>query len=186
MSAATSIRSSATWSRSASAWCASGSGKEVSAKAELAAEERVLDALVGASASPTTRESFRKRLRDGELDDKEIEIEVRDTGAGMPSFEIPGMPGASRRRHEHRRDARQGVRRPHQDAPGQRQGFARHPGQRGIRQAARQRGGDPGGDRRRSRTTASSSSTRSTRSAPARAAAAPTSAARACSATSCR
>jgi ATP-dependent HslUV protease ATP-binding subunit HslU len=69
--------------------------KEVTAKAELAAEERVLDALVGKSASPTTRESFRKRLRSSELDDKEIEIEVRDAGGGMPSFEIPGMPGAS-------------------------------------------------------------------------------------------
>jgi ATP-dependent HslUV protease ATP-binding subunit HslU len=69
--------------------------KEVSAKAELAAEERVLTALVGPAASPATRESFRKRLREGELDDKEIEIEVKDTGAGMPSFDIPGMPGAS-------------------------------------------------------------------------------------------
>jgi len=69
--------------------------KEVLAKAELAAEERVLTALVGESASPTTRESFRKRLREGELDDKEIEVEVRDTASGMPSFEIPGMPGAS-------------------------------------------------------------------------------------------
>ncbi|HZP20803.1 MAG TPA: ATP-dependent protease ATPase subunit HslU [Bauldia sp.] len=69
--------------------------KEVTAKAELAAEERALTALVGASASPATRESFRKRLRAGELDDKEIEIEVRDTGGGMPSFEVPGMPGAS-------------------------------------------------------------------------------------------
>jgi ATP-dependent HslUV protease ATP-binding subunit HslU len=69
--------------------------KEVTAKAELAAEERVLTALVGASASPATRESFRKKLRDGELDDKEIEIEVRESGGGMPSFEIPGMPGAS-------------------------------------------------------------------------------------------
>jgi len=69
--------------------------KEVLAKAELAAEERVLTALVGESASPTTRESFRKRLREGELDDKEIEIEVRDTASGMPSFEIPGVPGAS-------------------------------------------------------------------------------------------
>jgi ATP-dependent HslUV protease ATP-binding subunit HslU len=69
--------------------------KEVQAKAEMAAEERVLDALVGKSASPTTRESFRKRLRAGELDDKEIEIEVKDTGSGMPSFDIPGMPGAS-------------------------------------------------------------------------------------------
>ena len=69
--------------------------KEVSAKAELAAEERVLTALVGPAASPTTRESFRKRLRAGELDDKEIEIEVRDTTGGLPAFEIPGMPGAS-------------------------------------------------------------------------------------------
>jgi ATP-dependent HslUV protease ATP-binding subunit HslU len=69
--------------------------KEVAAKAELAAEERVLDALVGKAASPTTRESFRKRLRANELDEKEIEIELRDTGGGMPQFEIPGMPGAS-------------------------------------------------------------------------------------------
>jgi ATP-dependent HslUV protease ATP-binding subunit HslU len=69
--------------------------QEVSAKAELAAEERVLTALVGPAASPATRESFRKRLRQGELDDKEIEIEVRDAGPGVPQFEIPGMPGAS-------------------------------------------------------------------------------------------
>ena len=69
--------------------------KEVSARAELAAEERVLDALVGKSASPTTRDNFRKRLRAGELDDKEIEIELRDAGGGMPQFEIPGVPGAS-------------------------------------------------------------------------------------------
>jgi ATP-dependent HslUV protease ATP-binding subunit HslU len=69
--------------------------KEVAAKAEIAAEERVLTALVGQSASPATRESFRKKLREGLLDDKEIEIEVRDTGSGMPQFDIPGMPGAS-------------------------------------------------------------------------------------------
>ncbi len=69
--------------------------KEVSAKAELAAEERVLDALVGEHASPTTRDSFRKKLREGELAGKEIEIEVRDTAGKMPSFDIPGMPGAS-------------------------------------------------------------------------------------------
>jgi len=69
--------------------------KGVEAKAEMAAEERVLDALVGKSASPTTRESFRKKLRAGELDDKEIDIEVKDTGNGLPSFDIPGMPGAS-------------------------------------------------------------------------------------------
>src|SRR6476661_7332375 len=59
--------------------------KEVSAKAEMAAEERVLTALVGPAASPATRESFRKRLRAGELNDKEIEIEVKDTSGGMPS-----------------------------------------------------------------------------------------------------
>ena len=68
---------------------------EVQAKAHLGAEERVLDALVGATASPATRDSFRKKLRDGQLDDKEIEIEVADTGAGMPGFDLPGMPGAT-------------------------------------------------------------------------------------------
>ncbi len=66
--------------------------KDVAARAELSAEERVLDALVGQSASPATRDAFRKRLRSGELDDKEIEIQVKDTG-GMPQFEVPGMPG---------------------------------------------------------------------------------------------
>ncbi len=69
--------------------------KEVRAKAEKSAEERVLDALVGPGASPTTRESFRKRLRAGELNDKEIEIQVAETGGGLPMFEIPGAPGAS-------------------------------------------------------------------------------------------
>jgi ATP-dependent HslUV protease ATP-binding subunit HslU len=68
--------------------------KDVLAKAELAAEERVLDALVGPGSSPATRESFRKKLRAGELADKEIEIEVQSGGSGMPMFEIPGMPGA--------------------------------------------------------------------------------------------
>jgi ATP-dependent HslUV protease ATP-binding subunit HslU len=68
--------------------------KEVSASAHLQAEERVVTALVGPNASPSTRETFRKKLRSGELDDKEIEVEVADTGGGMPSFEIPGMPGS--------------------------------------------------------------------------------------------
>jgi ATP-dependent HslUV protease ATP-binding subunit HslU len=67
--------------------------KDVQARAEQSAEERVLDALVGPGASPATRESFRKRLRSGELDDKEIEVEVQSSG-GMPMIEIPGMPGA--------------------------------------------------------------------------------------------
>ena len=61
----------------------------------MAAEEKVLDALVGKKASLATRESFRKRLRSGDLDKNEIEIEVNDTSSGMPSFEIPGMPGAN-------------------------------------------------------------------------------------------
>ncbi|MEZ5788470.1 MAG: ATP-dependent protease ATPase subunit HslU [Xanthobacteraceae bacterium] len=68
--------------------------KEVQARAYLAAEERVVDALVGAGASASTKETFRKKLRAGELNDKEIEIEVQASGGGMPMFEIPGMPGA--------------------------------------------------------------------------------------------
>jgi ATP-dependent HslUV protease ATP-binding subunit HslU len=67
--------------------------KDVRVRAEQAAEARVIDALVGPAASPATRETFRKKLRAGELNDKEIEIEVQATG-GMPMFEIPGMPGA--------------------------------------------------------------------------------------------
>ena len=69
--------------------------KEVAAKAELHAEERVLDALVGKNAGMETRQKFRVRLREGELADKEIDIEVSESAAGgMPTFEIPGMPGA--------------------------------------------------------------------------------------------
>jgi len=67
----------------------------VKAKAHLAAEERVLDALVGDTASPATRESFRKKLRSGEMDDKEIEIEVADSSNPMGGMDIPGMPGGS-------------------------------------------------------------------------------------------
>jgi len=68
--------------------------KEVHTKAQNLAEERVLDALVGKNASVATRESFRKRLRNGDLDDNEIEIAVSENNQ-MPSFEIPGMPGAN-------------------------------------------------------------------------------------------
>jgi ATP-dependent HslUV protease ATP-binding subunit HslU len=68
--------------------------KDVEAQAHLNAERRVLDALVGANASETTRESFRKKLRTGELDAKEIEVQVMDSPA-VPSFDIPGMPGSS-------------------------------------------------------------------------------------------
>jgi len=69
--------------------------KMVMVKAQDAAEERVLDGLVGPAASPATRESFRKKLRAGDLDDKEIEIELNQTGGGVPMFELPNMPGAS-------------------------------------------------------------------------------------------
>ena len=69
--------------------------KEVHSQAQKLAEDRVLDAIVGNKASVATRESFRKRLRDGDLDDNEIEIAVTESGGGMPSFEIPGMPGAN-------------------------------------------------------------------------------------------
>ena len=68
--------------------------KEVFAQAQKAAEEKVLDALVGKKASLATRESFRRRLRNGDLDDNEIEISVSDSGSAA-SFEIPGMPGAN-------------------------------------------------------------------------------------------
>ena len=69
--------------------------KEVKAKAELKAEEKVLDALVGNKASVATRESFRKRLRTGDLDDNEIEIEVQNISSPLQGFEIPGMPGGN-------------------------------------------------------------------------------------------
>ena len=69
--------------------------KKVKAKAEISAEERVLDALVGKTGSASTRENFRAKLRNGELNTKEIEIEVFDNNpSGMPSLDIPGMPGA--------------------------------------------------------------------------------------------
>ncbi len=69
--------------------------KEVTARAEVNAERRVLDALVGENASESTRDSFRRKLRTGELDDKEIDVEVADQGGlSLPTMDIPGMPGA--------------------------------------------------------------------------------------------
>ena len=69
--------------------------EEVKAKAHKGAEDRVLEALVGKSASPATKDSFRKKLRSGELDDKEIDIEVADTSNPMGGMDIPGMPGGN-------------------------------------------------------------------------------------------
>ncbi len=68
--------------------------KEVQPRAHKAAEERVLNALVGPDAKESTRESFRQKLRSGDLDDSEIEVDVADNSSILPSFEIPGMPGA--------------------------------------------------------------------------------------------
>jgi ATP-dependent HslUV protease ATP-binding subunit HslU len=67
--------------------------RDVETQAEAHAEERILDALAGVNASQGTRETMRKRLRAGELDDRDVEIEMRDA-AGAPMIEIPGMPGA--------------------------------------------------------------------------------------------
>ena len=68
--------------------------KDVQARAQQAAEDRVVNALVGENASASTKDVFRRKLRAGELNDKEIEIEVQAGQSGMPMFEIPGMPGA--------------------------------------------------------------------------------------------
>ena len=68
--------------------------KDVSAKAELAAEERVITALVGENAGDETRQKFRKMLREGELDEREIEVDLNDSGGSLPTVEVPGMPGA--------------------------------------------------------------------------------------------
>ena len=67
----------------------------VKAKAEAAAEERILDALVGPGSGPTTRDAFRKKLRAGELDDKEVELTLADAASPFQGFDIPGQPGAS-------------------------------------------------------------------------------------------
>ena len=99
--------------------------KEVEAKAQLNAEERVVDALVGASAIGHPR-NVPQRLRAGELDDKEIEIQVADTGGGMPSSTSRACRAASRH-DQYQRDAGQGLWRPHQVAPRHRARQLRHP-----------------------------------------------------------
>ena len=170
MSAATSSRSSAIWSRSRIALVKERKRKDVEAKAELAAEERVLDALVGATASAADpRRRFRRKLRAGELDDKEIEIEL----------------AAERRRHADVRTARtcpapRSARSIIGDMFGKGFGGRTKPKRMTVakrdepliaeesRQAARPGPGRAARRSPRSRATASSSSTRSTRSAPAR------------------
>ena len=160
--------------------------KDVQARAELAAEERVLDALVGPGCEPgDARMSFRRKLRAGELDDKEIEIEVQQAGGGMPMFEIPGMPGAqmgaisigdifgklgggrTKTRRVTVEESHEILVNEESDKLLDRSSWCRKRSARSSR-------------------TASSSSTRSTRSPAARAAPAPTCRAKACSATCCR
>ena len=94
MSVAMSSRSCVILSKSRSFRRGKKNAKTCRARAQLAAEERVVNALVGENASAATKDVFRRRLRAGEFNDKEIEIEVQATGGGMPFFEIPGMPGA--------------------------------------------------------------------------------------------
>ena len=118
--------------------------KDVKAKAELAAEERVLDALVGNTASQETRQKFRKMLREGQLSDKEIELEVSETGGagGLPTFDIPGMPGAQMGMVQPGRHLRQGDGRAQGQEARQRRRIPRHADRRGKRPSAR-----PGPDR---------------------------------------
>lgn len=86
--------------------------KSVAAKAEIAAEERVLEALVGVNAGEETRQKFRKLLRENQLNDREIEIAVIDnTNPSMPTIDIPGMPGCPDGHAESQRPARQTLRR---------------------------------------------------------------------------
>ena len=164
------------------------SRKDVQAKAELAAEDRLLTALVGEGACAETRGKFRKMLRAGELEDKEVEVAVAEAAPGgdradRPAGRAAGSDGQSRRDDEGH------VRRPHAEAPhdGRRRPHRADP--RGERPAARHRRSSPRTPSSTPSRTASSSSTRSTRSAPAAAraaSAAATSRARACSATCCR
>ena len=160
--------------------------KEVAAKAELQAEERVLAALVGANASKETREKFRRLLREGGLADKEIELEVADrAGASLPTFDIPGMPGAQmgmlnlgdifgKAFGERTKRKRMTIGESYTV-------LMEEESDKLLDQEQVRREAIP-----RSSRTASCSSTRSTRSARASTAAAPTSRARACSATCCR
>jgi ATP-dependent HslUV protease ATP-binding subunit HslU len=145
--------------------------KDVQARAQLAAEERVLDALVGANASAATRDSFRRKLRAGDLNDKEIEIETQSSG-GAPMFEIPGMPGAQ------------------VGAISIGDIFGKMGGRTKTRRLTVVDSYEilvnEESDKLRSRTTASCFSTRSTRSACVMAAAAATCRAKACSAICCR
>ena len=186
MSAATSSRSCATWSRSRSRRRASASARTCRRAPQLAAEERVLDALVGAGREPghqgfvPPQAARRRAQRQG---DRDRGAAVRRRHADVRDSRHAGRADG---RDLDRRHLRQARRRPHQDAARHGGGIARDPDQRGIRQAARQRpagaGSDQGGRAERHRVPRRDRQDRRR----ARAAPAPTSRARACSATCCR
>ena len=188
MSAATSSRSCATSSRSGSASSRRSAASRSQAKAHLAAEERVLDALVGATASAATRESLpaqAARQRARRQGDRDRDAAGRSSGPA--DVRDPGHAGRLGRRDQPRRHVRQGLRRARQDRAARPCAEAYEPaGGRGIRQAPRpgrpRAGGDPPGREQRHRLPRRDRQDR----AAARAAPAPTSRARACSATCCR
>jgi ATP-dependent HslUV protease ATP-binding subunit HslU len=169
--------------------------KKVRQRAEDAAEDRVIDILVPpardfgfnvsqrrAKDGDTTRQTFRKRLREGALDDKEVEIEVAEAAPQMDIMAPPGMEEMT----EQIKSMFAGVGAPQEAAQDEGQGSDEAADRRGSRQARQRRRDEAEGDRRTSSRTASCSWTRSTRSPRVPSTAAPTSRAPACSATCCR
>ena len=184
MSAAMSSRSSATSSRSRSRRCASASARTCRRAPSSPPRSACSMRWSAPTSSPATRDSFRKKLRAGELNDKEIEIETQSSG-GMPMFEIPGMPGAQMGAISIG-DIFGKMGGANQDAPPDGRRLPRAPRQRGIRQAARQRPAGAGSDQRgrEQRHRVPRRDRQDLRRATAAAAA--TSRAKACSATCCR
>ena len=186
MSAATSNRSSAIWSRPASRWSRAASARTSRPRPSSPPRSGCSTRWSAPASSPGTREAFRRKLRAGELDDKEVDVELPQGASGMPMFELPNMPGASVGAINLGDIFGKGFG-PRTKAKRMTVALAHEPlvsaeadkmldQDQVVREAIAARW----------RATASSSSTRSTRSAPARATAAPTCRARACSATCCR
>ena len=168
MSAATSSRSCATWSRSRIALTRERKRKDVQARAAAGRRgARGRRAGRRRTPAPSTKEAFRKKLRAGELNDKEIEIEVQAVRRRHADVRNPRHAGRADGRHLDRRHLRQDGRRPHQDAPRHRAGVARDPDQPRNPTSCSTRSSSCRRRSTRSRRTASCSSTRSTRS-PAR------------------
>ena len=160
--------------------------KEVQAKAEAAAEERVIDALVGDQASADTRSKFRQKLRAGELNEREIELQMADGGRRHADHRYPRHAGCPGRHDQSLRHVRQGDGRPHQDPQDDGRGKPHRAGRGRERQAARQRDGDARSDPcgRAERHRLHRRDRQDLRTA--RIVSAPMSAAKACSGTCCR